>query len=33
MDKRYQVFVSSTFVDLREERSRVFQTLIVFKPM
>lgn len=28
MDKRYQVFVSSTFADLREERERVFQTLM-----
>jgi len=28
MDIRYQVFVSSTFVDLQEERSAVFQTLM-----
>lgn len=28
MDKRYQVFVSSTFADLKEERSRVIQTLM-----
>lgn len=28
MDKRYQVFVSSTFADLQEERKRVIQTLI-----
>lgn len=28
MDKRYQVFVSSTFADLQEERSRVIQTLM-----
>ncbi len=28
MDVRYQVFVSSTFVDLKEERSAVFQTLM-----
>ena len=28
MDRRYQVFVSSTFVDLRDERSRVIQTLM-----
>ncbi|RKG68656.1 DUF4062 domain-containing protein [Corallococcus sp. CA054B] len=28
MDKRYQVFVSSTFTDLKEERSRVIQTLM-----
>lgn len=28
MDKRYQVFVSSTYADLREERSRVIQTLM-----
>lgn len=28
MDKRYQVFVSSTFVDLKEERSKVMQTLL-----
>lgn len=28
MDKRYQVFVSSTFTDLQEERSAVFQTLM-----
>jgi len=28
MDKRYQVFVSSTFVDLKEERQKVLQTLM-----
>ena len=28
MDVRYQVFVSSTFVDLKEERTAVFQTLM-----
>lgn len=28
MDKRYQVFVSSTYVDLKEERQRVIQTLM-----
>jgi hypothetical protein len=28
MDKRYQVFVSSTFADLKEERNRVIQTLM-----
>lgn len=28
MEKRYQVFVSSTFADLKEERGRVIQTLI-----
>jgi uncharacterized protein DUF4062 len=28
MDKRYQVFVSSTYVDLKEERRRVIQTVI-----
>jgi hypothetical protein len=28
MEKRYQVFVSSTFADLREERSRVIQTVM-----
>ena len=28
MDKRYQVFVSSTFVDLREERQQVIQALL-----
>lgn len=28
MDVRYQVFVSSTFVDLQDERSAVFQTLM-----
>jgi hypothetical protein len=28
MDKRYQVFVSSTFADLREERRRVIQVLM-----
>lgn len=28
MDKRYQVFVSSTYADLKEERKRVIQTLI-----
>lgn len=28
MDKRYQVFVSSTYADLREERRRVIQTLM-----
>ncbi|SIQ61575.1 protein of unknown function [Aeromonas sp. RU39B] len=28
MDKRYQVFVSSTYVDLKEERQKVLQTLM-----
>jgi hypothetical protein len=28
MDKRYQVFVSSTYVDLKEERRAIIQTLI-----
>src|SRR5713101_8158684 len=28
MDKRYQVFVSSTYADLKEERQRVIQTII-----
>jgi len=28
MDKRYQVFVSSTFADLKNERQRVIQTLM-----
>jgi hypothetical protein len=28
MDKRYQVFVSSTYSDLKDERQRVFQTLM-----
>jgi len=28
MDKRYQVFISSTYVDLRSEREAVFQTLM-----
>lgn len=28
MDKRYQVFVSSTFADLKEERQKVIQTLM-----
>lgn len=28
MNKRYQVFVSSTYADLRDERSRVIQTLM-----
>lgn len=28
MDKRYQVFVSSTFTDLKDERSNVIQTLM-----
>jgi hypothetical protein len=28
MDKRYQVFVSSTFLDLEKERGRVLQTLM-----
>ncbi|MCX8972200.1 DUF4062 domain-containing protein [Citrobacter portucalensis] len=28
MDKRYQVFISSTFKDLEVERSTVFQTLM-----
>src|ERR1043165_6097881 len=28
MDKRYQVFVSSTFADLKDERGRVIQTLM-----
>lgn len=28
MDKRYQVFVSSTYADLKNERSKVIQTLM-----
>ena len=28
MDKRYQVFVSSTYTDLKEERQKVMQTLM-----
>ena len=28
MDKRYQVFVSSTYMDLREERQEVIQALL-----
>ena len=28
MDKRYQVFVSSTYADLREERQEVIQALL-----
>lgn len=28
MDKRYQVFVSSTYADLQKERDKVFQTLM-----
>ncbi|WP_268844130.1 DUF4062 domain-containing protein [Aeromonas caviae] len=28
MNKRYQVFVSSTFADLQDERSKVIQTLM-----
>ncbi len=28
MDKRYQVFVSSTYTDLKEERSKVMQALM-----
>lgn len=28
MDKRYQIFVSSTYADLQEERQRVLQTLM-----
>jgi len=28
MDKRYQVFISSTFADLKEERTKVFQTIM-----
>ncbi len=28
MDKRYQVFVSSTFFDLKDERSRVMEALL-----
>ncbi|HDV1518665.1 TPA: DUF4062 domain-containing protein, partial [Salmonella enterica subsp. enterica serovar Aberdeen] len=28
MDKRYQVFVSSTFADLEEERQEVMQALL-----
>jgi hypothetical protein len=28
MDKRYQVFVSSTFTDLQEERRQVMQALL-----
>lgn len=28
MDKRYQIFISSTYTDLREERARVIQTIM-----
>jgi len=28
MDKRYQVFVSSTFTDLREERKAIIESLL-----
>src|ERR1700722_3998874 len=28
MEKRYQVFVSSTYADLKDERERVYQTLM-----
>jgi hypothetical protein len=28
MEKRFQVFMSSTFVDLQEERSKIYQTLM-----
>jgi hypothetical protein len=28
MDKKYQVFVSSTFDDLREERALIYDTLL-----
>lgn len=28
MDKRYQIFVSSTYADLKEERRRVIQALM-----
>ena len=28
MEKRYQVFVSSTYTDLQEERLKVMQTLM-----
>jgi len=28
MDKRYQIFVSSTFADLKDERQQVIQALM-----
>ena len=28
MDKRYQVFISSTYSDLKEERGKVMQTVM-----
>lgn len=28
MDKKYQVFISSTYTDLKEERGKIFQTLM-----
>ena len=28
MDKRYQVFISSTYADLKEERAKVMQTIM-----
>lgn len=28
MDKRYQVFISSTYADLKDERSKVIQTIM-----
>jgi hypothetical protein len=33
MDKRYQVFVSSTYVDLIPERNEVMQALLELKCM
>ena len=28
MNKRYQVFISSTYADLKDERSKVIQTIM-----
>jgi len=28
MEKRYQIFISSTFVDLEEERSKVMEIIL-----
>jgi len=28
MDKKYQIFVSSTFVDLKKERKAIIETLL-----
>lgn len=33
MNKRYQVFISSTYIDLKQERQTVAETIILPRPV